>query len=176
MRFSTLAWSLCGLLLLVFGGSRILAGLGDREVQVRRQLSALVEAIQEDDQERVRRFVSRSYMDEDTGTERRDLRSALRDGGGDLVPEIDAATWIEFLPSRDGGSFDSGSVNSSSVDRDRAEETCTVRVKVLLRKGALGQPAEPYWNFEAELDLRLERGSWKIFRSRGVNLDQRGKA
>ncbi|MDG1490516.1 MAG: hypothetical protein P8R43_01405 [Planctomycetota bacterium] len=161
MKLSTIAWSVLGLILLVVGGSRILAGLGDRETQVRQQLSALVEALQSDGPESPKRFFTRDYIDEDSGTERRPLWSALRDGAADLVPDFDPATGIEFLPN---------------AEADGDDEARTVRVRCLLNRTAPGQLAEPYWNFEAELDLRLERGSWKIHRSREVNLDERGRA
>jgi len=67
MRLSTVIWSVLGLILLVFGGSRIMAGLGDRETQIRRQMAAMIESVTDTGGGRLGRYVSRQYMDEDTG-------------------------------------------------------------------------------------------------------------
>ena len=132
MRLSTVIWSVLGLTLLVIGGSRIQAGLGDRETQIERQMAAMVESVQE------------------TGGE----------GPEDLVLEFDPSTGIEFL----------------STDSEGDDVICTIRVRCLLRKRALGQAPQPYWDLEAELDLRLRRGTWKVLRSRKVNHSDRGRA
>jgi hypothetical protein len=160
MRLSTVIWSVLGLTLLVIGGSRIQAGLGDRETQIERQMAAMVESVQETGGEGLRRYVSRQYLDEDTGLDYRGLRSALREGPEDLVLEFDPSTGIEFL----------------STDSEGDDVICTIRVRCLLRKRALGQAPQPYWDLEAELDLRLRRGTWKVLRSREVNHSDRGRA
>ncbi len=160
MRLSTVIWSVLGLILLVFGGSRIMAGLGDRETQIRRQMAAMVESVMDTGGGRLGRYVSRQYMDEDTGLDYGDLRSALRGGPDDLVPEFDPSTGIEFL----------------STDSEGDDVICTIRLRCLLKKRTLGQAPQPYWDLEAVLDLRLRRGTWKVLRSREVNHSDRGRA
>ena len=103
---------------------------------------------------------SSQYLDEDTGLDYRGLRSALREGPEDLVLEFEPSTGIEFL----------------STDSEGDDVICTIRVRCLLKKRALGQAPQPYWDLEAELDLRLRRGTWTVLRSREVNHSDRGRA
>jgi len=160
MRPSTVIWSVLGLILLVFGGNRIMAGLGDRETQIRRQMAAMVESVTENNGRGLDRYVARQYIDEDTGLEFRDLRSALRESPDDLVLEFDPTSGVEFL----------------STDSEGDDVICTIRLRCLLKKRALGQSPQPYWDLEALLDLRLRRGTWKVLRSREVNHSDRGRA
>lgn len=160
MRLSTVIWSTLGLILLVTGGRRIMAGLGDQETQVRRQMMAMIESVADNGGRGLGRYVSRQYIDEDSGLEFYELRSALRDGPQDLVPEFDPSTGIEFL----------------STDSEGDEVICTIRLRCLLKKRTLGQAPQPYWDLEAVLDLRLRRGTWKVLRSREVNHSDRGRA
>ena len=160
MRLSTVIWSTLGLILLVTGGRRIMAGLGDQEAQVRRQMVAMVESVADNGSRGLGRYVSRQYIDEDSGLEFYELRSALREGAGDLIPELDPAAGIEFL----------------STEKEGEDVICTIRVRCLLKKAAAGRPPQPYWDLEAVLDLRLRRGTWKVLRSREVNHSERGRA
>ena len=52
----------------------------------------------------------------------------------------------------------------------------TIQPSTQKSKRALGQAPQPYWDLEAELDLRLRRGTWKVLRSREVNHSDRGRA
>ncbi len=160
MRLSTVIWSVLGLILIVIGGSRIMAGVGDREKQVQRQMAAMAESVMDTGGGDLGRYVSRKYMDEDTGLDYRDLRSALREGPEDLVLEFDPSTGIEFL----------------STDSEGDDAICSLRLCCLLKKRVPGQAPQPYWDLEAVLDLRLLRGTWKVIRSREVNHSARGRA
>ena len=165
MRPSTLLWSLLAAALLAFGGSRILAGLGDQETQVRRQLLALMEAVERDEGRGLRRFISRDYIDEDTGLEYDELRYALRGDGARYVPRLQEEGGIEFLPPPP---------DSKGADSENGE-ACTVRLRCSILRSRSGGPPEPYWDLEATLELVRRRGSWVVRRSRDVNHARRGR-
>ena len=171
MRVTTVLKVLLAAAVLAFGGSRILAGLGDQETQVRRQLSALLEAVDEGEARRLGRFVTRSYLDEDTGVGFDELRGALggwgrrfggggRDGG-EYVASLLEEGGLQFLPP---------------AEIDGEEEVCTVRLACLVSRRGRDGLLTPYWNLEATLDLVTRRGTWKVLRSREVNHGERGRA
>lgn len=175
MRPSTLLWSLLAAALLAFGGSRILAGLGDQETQVRRQLLALMEAVERDEGRGLRRFVSRDYIDEDTGLEYDELRYALRGDGVRYLPRLPEEGGIEFLPSPpDSKGADPEGADSEGADSEDGE-ACTVRLRCSILRSRSGGPPEPYWDLEATLELVRRRGSWVVRRSRDVNHARRGR-
>ncbi len=161
MRLSTILWSVSGVILLATGGARIMAALGDRETQILRQVRAMAEAVADHDGRSFRRFLTRDYIDESTGVDRGDLRDAFRHRSERLGVEFDSATGLDFLPAE--------------TDTE-GEDHATVRVKCLILRSQDAGVPEPYWALEAVLDLRKERGNWKVRRSREVNHDERGKA
>lgn len=152
-------WILLGLIVLPIGAYRIRLALQSTEESIRGRIEFLSDALEARQAKRIRRAVSRDFVDESSNSTRRDIVDAARYltmGSTRYRATLDPEDGIQFLsPPEDG------------------VKAVTVRVHCLLESREGESEYRPWWDVEVTLDLEKRDGSWKVVAARDVNHDDR---
>lgn len=157
-----LRWILLALIVLPIGAYRIRLALQSTEESIRGRIEYLSEALEARQAKRIRKAVSRDFVDESSQYTRGDIVDGARYltmGSTRFRATLDPEDGIEFLSPPDDG-----------------VKAVTVRVHCLLESRDGKSDYRPWWDVAVTMDLEFRGGSWKVVAARDVNHDDRPSA
>jgi len=156
---TTLLWIAVAAIVVPLGFTRIRLALQSTEQGVETTVVRLLDALEDRQPRRIRKILTRDFVDEGSGYGRRDV--------------VDASKFVLQPGTRYRATLDEeGGLVFLSVTDDPVR-SATVRVRCMIESGSSGGEFRPWWHLEATLDLERHGGIWRVVCSRDVNHDRR---
>ena len=153
-------WLLLAVVVLPFACIRIQSALASTEDQLQAQIVGMLNAMEERKPRRIVGGFSETYVDEDSGYGRDNVRE-----------------WANsiIIGTRYRGSLvdPDGFIIEDLSAKGVTPQTATVRVKCLLERRQKNTEFRPWWDLEFTADMVRSKGDWRIVRTRDVNHETR---